>query len=167
MDNTILLRIHKNDSSGRFSNEWVGVESLRRSLAQLPKGASSFKGAVALKSAWKGQSSCNSGFGAAILRAEKVFMADPDPKKKGLLKLTTPDALDQWEQSILSLPVPRDAEQVLLHPPKAKPFFAKKKDDASVDADATDAATPAATDEVDPVDEVEPVDADDDADDGG
>ena len=152
MDNTVLLRIHKNDSSGRFSNEWVGVESIRCSLAQLPKGASSFKGAVALRSAWKGQSSCNSGFGAAILRAEKVFAPDPDPKKKGMLMLASPHALDQWEASILALPVPKDAEQVLLHPPKAKPFFAKKKDEAD-DAPATD--------DVEPLGEVEPVDTED------
>lgn len=122
----ILLRIHKNDSSGRFSNEWVGIEALRKSLAQLPKGATSFKGAVALRSAWKGQSSCNSGFGAAILRAENVFAGDEDPKKKGMLKLATPDALDAWEKKVLSLPVPKDAEQVLLNPPKAVPNFAKR-----------------------------------------
>lgn len=157
MDNTVLLRIHKNDSSGRFSNEWVGVESIRRSLAQLPKGVNSFKGAVALKSAWKGQSSCNSGFGAAILRAEKVFAADPDPKKKGMLMLSSPDALDQWEASILALPVPKDAEQVLLNPPKAKPFFQKKKDDAA----AEDASV---SDDVEPADEVEPVVAEGEAD---
>ena len=157
MDNTVLLRIHKNDSSGRFSNEWVGVESIRRSLAQLPKGVNSFKGAVALRSAWKGQSSCNSGFGAAILRAEKVFAPDPDPKKKGMLMLASPDALDQWEAAILALPVPKDAEQVLLHPPKAKPFFAKKKDDA----DAPDAEEAPTSDAVEPVDEVEPVDTED------
>jgi hypothetical protein len=155
MDNTVLLRIHKNDSSGRFSNEWVSVESIRRSLAQLPKGVSSFKGAVALKSAWKGQSSCNSGFGAAILRAEKVFAADPDPKKKGMLQLAS-DML-QWEASVLALPVPKDAEQVLLNPPKAKPFFQKKKDDAA----AEDASV---SDDVEPADEVEPVDAESDAD---
>jgi len=157
MDNTVLLRIHKNDSSGRFSNEWVGVESIRRSLAQLPKGASSFKGAVALRSAWKGQSSCNSGFGAAILRAEKVFIPDPDPKKKGMLMLASPDALDQWEASILALPVPKDAEQVLLYPPKAKPFFAKKKDDV----DAPDAEEAPTSDAVESVDEVEPMDTED------
>jgi hypothetical protein len=155
MDNTVLLRIHKNDSSGRFSNEWVSAESIRRSLAQLPKGANSFKGAVALKSAWRGLSSCNSGFGAAILRAEKVFAPDPDPKKKGMLMLASPDALDKWEASILALPVPKDAEQVLLHPPKAKPFFARKKDDAA-------AETAPVADDVDPVDEVEQVGADDD-----
>jgi hypothetical protein len=158
MDNAVLLRIHKNDSSGRFSKEWVGVESIRRSLAQLPKGVSSFKGAVALKSAWTGQSSCNSGFGAAILRAEKVFAADPDPKKKGMLMLASPDALDQWEASILALPVPKDAERVLRQPPKAKPFFSRKKDDATAAEDAPVA------DDVEPVDEVEPVDSEGDVD---
>lgn len=157
MDNTVLLRIHKNDSSGRFSNEWVSVESIRRSLAQLPKGVTSFKGAVALKNAWKGLSSCNSGFGAAILRAEKVFVADPDPKKKGMLMLSSLDALDQWQASILALPVPKDAELVLLHPPKAKPFFSRKKDDATAAEDAPVA------DEVEPVDAEGDVDQDDDA----
>jgi hypothetical protein len=142
----VVLRIYKNDSSGRFSNEWVTAEAIRQSIAGLPKGVTGFKGAVALKSAWKGQSSCNSGFGAAILRAEKVFAADPDPKKKGLLQLSTPDALDVWEKSILSLPVPKGAEQVLLNPPKAKPFFTKKKEDAAAGADAAPGA-----DEVEPV----------------
>ena len=145
MGDAVLLRIYKNDSSGRFSNEWVAVDAIRKSLSQLPKGVTSFKGAVALRSAWLGQSSCNSGFGAAILRAEKVFAADPDPKKKGLLKLSAPDALDEWEKSILALPIAKDAEQVLLHPPKAKPFFARKKDDVASE----------------PVDEVDPVEADD------
>jgi len=159
MDNTVLLRIHKNDSSGRFSNEWVGVESIRRSLAQLPKGVNSFKGAVALKSAWRGQSSCNSGFGAAILRAEKVFIPDPDPKKKGMLMLSSPDALDKWEASILALPLPKDAERVLLYPPKAKPFFTKKKEDSAPN-DTDDVPS---TNDVEPVEEVEPVDVDDDA----
>jgi len=158
MDNTVLLRIHKNDSSGRFSNEWVSADAIRKSLSQLPKGVKSFKGAVALRTAWKGQSSCNSGFGAAILRAEKVFAADPDPKKKGMLALASPDALDQWEATILALPLPKDAERVLLNPPKAKPFFAKKKEDAAPN-DTDDVAS---TDDVEPVDEVGQVDAGDD-----
>lgn len=155
MDNTVLLRIHKNDSSGRFSVEWIGTEAVRRSLAQLPKGQNSFKGAVAMTPAFKGRSSCNGGFLAAILRAEKVFAPDPDPKKKGMLMLASPDALDTWEAAVLALPVPKDAEQVLLHHPKAKPFFAKKKDDAA-------AETAPVADDVEPVDEVEPVDAEDD-----
>lgn len=155
MDNTVLLRIHKNDSSGRFSAEWIGIEAVRRSLAQLPKGQNSFKGAVAMTPAFKGRSSCNGGFLAAILRAEKVFAPDPDPKKKGMLMLASPDALDKWGAAVLALPVPKDAEQVLLHPPKAKPFFAKKKDDAA-------AETAPVADDVEPVDEVEQVDAEDD-----
>jgi hypothetical protein len=134
----VVLRIHKNDSSGRFSSEWVTVDAIRKSLSQLPKGVTSFKGAVALRSAWTGLSSCNSGFGAAILRAEAVFAADPDPKKKGMLALASPDALQAWEQGILALPVPADAEQVLLHPPKAKPFFARKKDGEAAAGDAPD-----------------------------
>ncbi|MBI1320219.1 MAG: hypothetical protein GC168_14925 [Candidatus Hydrogenedens sp.] len=133
MDDTVLLRISGNESSGRFSKEWVTAEAIRRSLVQLPKGTKSFKGALALKTAWKGQSSCNSGFGAAILKAEGVFAADEDPKKKGMLQLAAPDALDTWEQAVLAMKVPKDAEQVPLHPPKPKPFFAKKgkgEDDA-------------------------------------
>jgi hypothetical protein len=123
----VLLRIHKNDSTGRFSAEWVGVPALRASLAQLPQAQINFKGAVALKSAWKGLSSCNSGFGAAILKAEGVFAAEDDPKKKGMLRLTKPDALDAWEKGVLALPVPKNAERVPLLPPKPKPFFAKRQ----------------------------------------
>lgn len=143
MDDTVLLRIHKNDSSGRFSAEWIGVDAIRKSLAQLPKGTTSFKGAVALKSAWKGQSSCNSGFGAAILRAEGVFVGDEDPKKKGMLKLATSDALDAWEKKVLALPVPKDAEQVLLNPPKAQPFFKKKDAPTGHEHPVEDTTTPA------------------------
>lgn len=146
MGETGLLRIHKNDSSGRFSAEWVSVEAIRKSLAQLPKGASSFKGAVALKTAWKGQSSCNSGFGAAILRGENVFASDEDPKKKGMLKLASPDALDAWEKQVLALPVPKDAEQVPLHPPKAVPNFARRGP-KPVEGEATQPTEP--EDEVD------------------
>lgn len=32
---------------------------------------------------------------------------------------------------MLSLPLPNDAEHVLLHPPKAQPFFAKKMETAT------------------------------------
>ena len=145
MGETVLLRIHKNDSSGRFSAEWVSVEAIRKSLAQLPKGATSFKGAVALKTAWKGQSSCNSGFGAAILRGENVFASDEDPKKKGMLKLASPDALDAWEKRVLALPVPKDAERVPLHPPKPVPNFAKRTPKPAPAGD--DAAQPGPDDE--------------------
>ena len=149
MENTVLLRISGNDSSGRFSKEWVPAQAIRRSISQLPRGASSFKGAVALRTAWKGQSSCNSGFGAAIMRAEGVFASDEDPKKKGMLKLAAPDALDQWEHGVLALPLPKDAERVLLNPPKPKPFFGKRNGDSA-------AAAPEPDNE--PVDDVEQVD---------
>lgn len=143
MDDTVLLRIFGNESSGRFSKEWVALDAVRLSLAQIPKGVASFKGATALKSAWKGQSSCNSGFGAAILRAEDVFAVDDDPKKKGLLRLASPDALDAWEQRILALDVSKDAERVPLNPPKPTPFFAKRGpkspgDDTGVKVDSVD-----------------------------
>jgi hypothetical protein len=124
---TALIRISGNDSSGRFSKEWVAADAVRRSLAQLPKGATSFKGAVAMASALVGKSSCNGGFLASLLRAEGVFANDDDPKKKGMLKLSAPDALDAWEKAVLAMPVPKDAEHVPLHPPKPVPFFAKKK----------------------------------------
>jgi len=155
MGNAVLLRIHKNDSSGRFSAEWINVDAIRRALAQLPKGQNSFKGAVAMTPAFKGRSSCNGGFLAAILRAEKVFAADPDPKKKGMLQLASDQALEKWVESVLKQPVPPAAEQVPLNPPKAKPFFAKKKDDAA-------AVEPVK--EVEPADDMEPVDAGGDAD---
>jgi hypothetical protein len=158
---TILLQLFANAASGRFSKEWTGVAAIRNSLAKLPKGARSFRGALALKSAMVGRSSCNSSFLACVLKAEGVFVADADPKKKGMLMLASPEAIDQWEASILALPVPKDAEQVLLHP-AIKPFFAKKKDDAI-------AGDMPVTDDVEPAEDVEPVasegdvDQDDDA----
>jgi hypothetical protein len=121
IDDTIHLRIFHNESAGRFSREWVSVEAIRSALAKLPKGQSLFKAAVGLKPAWKGQSSCNSGFGAAILKSEGVFVSDAE--KKGMMRLTEANALDKWEQSLLALKVPKDAEKVPLHPPKVVPNF--------------------------------------------
>lgn len=128
VDDTVVLRISGNESSGRFSKEWVTAAAIRKSLAQLPKNAETFKGALALRTAWKGQSSCNSGFGAAILKAEGVFAAHEDPKKKGMLKLSAPNALDAWEQAVLAMDIPKGAETVPLNPPKPEPFFKKKAD---------------------------------------
>jgi hypothetical protein len=152
MGDTVLVRISHNESSGRFSKEWVTVAAIRAALAQLPKGTNNFKGAVALKSAWTGQSSCNSGFGAAALKAEKVF--DWVPDKKGMMRLSAADALDAWEKAMIALPLPANAERVLLHPPKPVPNFAKRaakpvEGDAPADtdvepvedSDAEDAAT--------------------------
>jgi hypothetical protein len=126
LGDAVLVRMYANESSGRFSKEWVPVEAVRRSLAQLPRGVTSFKGATALKTAWKGLSSCNSGFGAAILKAEGVFVPDGDPKKKGLLRLAAPDALDAWERTARAQEIPADAERLPLNPPKPQPFFAKR-----------------------------------------
>lgn len=118
---TIHLRIFHNESAGRFSREWVTVEAIRSALAKLPKGQPLFKAAVGLKPAWKGQSSCNSGFGAAILKSEGVLVSDVE--KKGMMRLASADALDKWEQSMLAIKVPKDAEKVPLHPQKAVPNF--------------------------------------------
>jgi hypothetical protein len=152
---SILLRISGNDSSGRFSKEWVDCPAIQDSLKNLGN-VKAFKGAVALKSAWKGKSSCNSGFGAAILKEEGVFNAHPDPKKKGMLCLTTPDALAVWEQKMLDLPIPKDAVTVLLHPPKPIPNFLKKKaakdTPSKVKEDDPDNTDPALED-VDPEDD--------------
>ncbi len=125
-DANVLLRIHKNDSTGRYSREWLGIPAIRSALTRIPKSQTSFKGAVAMTPAFTGRSACNGGFLAAILRAEGVFVAEDDPKKKGMLKLASPDALDTWEKQVLAFPVPKDAEQVLLNPPKAIPNFAKR-----------------------------------------
>ena len=142
VDDTVVLRISGNESSGRFSKEWVPAEAIRKSLAQLPKGAETFKGALALRTAWKGQSSCNSGFGAAILKAEGVFAAHEDPKKKGMLTLSGPDALGEWEKAVLAMEVPKDAERVPLDPPKPESPFKKKAEpnpDAPAEAPAEEA----------------------------
>ncbi len=146
MGDTVLVRIFHNESSGRFSKEWVTVAAIHAALAQLPKGTNSFKGAVVLKSAWTGQSSCNSGFGAAALKAEKVFEWVPD--KKGMMRLSAADALDAWEKAMIALPLPVKAERVLLHPPKPVPNFAKRA------AKPVEGDAPADT-EVEPVEDLD------------
>lgn len=125
IDDTIHLRIFRNESAGRFSREWVAVEAIRSALAKLPKGQPLFKAAVGLKPAWKGRSSCNSGFGAAILKSEGVFVSDAE--KKGMMRLAVADALDKWEQAMLALKVPKGAEQVPLFPPKPASNFSPRE----------------------------------------
>ena len=127
----LLLRISGNESSGRFSKEWVAVEKIRDALSKIPKGTESFKTALLLRAAWKGKSSCNGGFAAAIFVAENVFAREDNPKKKSMLKLSSPDAIEVWEKKVLEMPVPEDAEVVPLFPPKPKPFRKKAEGDGA------------------------------------
>lgn len=117
----VHVRIFHNESAGRFSKEWVSIGALRAALGKLPKNQPHFKAATGLRPAWKGQSACNSGFGAAILKSEAVLV--PDVEKKGMLRLAAADALDKWEQAMLALKVPKGAEQLPLFPPKPIPNF--------------------------------------------
>jgi hypothetical protein len=153
---TVYLRLYKNEQAGRMSTELVPVSALRRALSKVPKGEKLFKSSI-LAEAWVGRSSTNPGFGCACLKNEGVLVSDPE--KKGMLKLAEPSALEQWEAAILTLPVPDDAEKIPFHPAKAKPFFSRKKDDATVNESPV-------TDVVGPVDEVEPVAAADEGDAG-
>lgn len=120
----IHLRIYHNESAGRFSKEWVPIDSLRAALGKLPKNQPHFKAATGLRPAWKGQSACNSGFGAAILKSEGVLVTDVE--KKGMMRLAAADALDKWEQVMLAIKVPKGAEQVPLFPPKPTPNFSAR-----------------------------------------
>jgi len=124
MADTVLIRIFGNQSAGRFSKEWVAVEAIRNTLSRQPKDADLFKGAHALRGAWKGLSACNAGFGMAILRAEGIFASDPE--KKGMVRLTGPTALDDWERKVLAIKVAKDADRVPLIPPKPVPNFTKR-----------------------------------------
>lgn len=120
----VHLRIFHNESAGRFSKEWVSIGALRAALGKLPKNQPHFKAATGLRPAWKGQSACNSGFGAAILKSEGVLI--PDVEKKGMMRLAAADALDKWEQAMLGIKVPKGAEQVPLFPPKPAPNFSPR-----------------------------------------
>ena len=125
-DDALMVRISGNESSGRYSKEWVSVEKIRNALSKVSKAAESFKAALLLRAAWKGKSSCNGGFGAAILLGENLLIREDNPKKKSMLKLSSPDAIEVWEKKLLAEEVPNDAEIVPLHPPKPQPFFKKK-----------------------------------------
>ncbi len=125
MDDKILIRLAKNSSSGSHSKEWVPVDAIRNALKKVPKD-SPFKGTLTMKSAFVGKSSTNGGFLCAALRHLGILSMDPE--KKGMLKLTAPDALDVWEKETLALALPKDAEVLPLHPAKPKPFFSKKTD---------------------------------------
>ncbi len=155
MGDAVLVRIQSNPSAGRFSREWVGVDAVRKALAELPKESPMFKGALALKSAWKGLSACNPGFGAAIFKAEGVFVANAE--KKGLMSLASATVLDEWERAMLDIKVPKSAQQVPLNPPKTQPFFKKRGGEEAPTVPNADAGETTTTgSEVEPVEQVEP-----------
>lgn len=120
----VYIRIFHNESAGRFSKEWVSAGAIRAALAKLTKGGALFKAALGMREAWKGQSACNSGFGSAILKAEGVLASDAE--KKGMMRLASPTALDDWERAMQAIKAPKDAEKVPLHPPKQSPPIPKK-----------------------------------------
>lgn len=150
MADTVLIRISGNESAGRFSKEWVAVAAIRKTLASQPKGTDLFKCAHVLRGAWKGKSACNGGFAGSILKTEGVFAADPE--KKGMVRLTAPTALDDWELKMLAIKVPKDAERVPLIPPKPLPNFVRRspKPASEVTADNPPVAAAAGGPEGDP-----------------
>lgn len=78
----LMLSITSNDGGGYFSNEVVAfqqvIDSLKGIKADQPFAAKAFK------SAFKGKSSNNAGFMAAILRAEGLLIAAPDAASQHL-----------------------------------------------------------------------------------
>ena len=132
----VYVRIVKNHGGGSCSKEWVPVEKIRACLTPAMRRGEPFK-TDALAGAFVGRSQCNSGFLVAVLRAERIFSADPE--KKGFTKVT--DDIDAWEKVNRQFqPLLNDDGQpvtVKLHPEPKENRFQPKQAEPDCDVEET------------------------------
>ncbi|WP_415899771.1 hypothetical protein [Neptuniibacter sp. QD48_11] len=72
----LFIRILSNDTGGYFSKEWINVEAMQKVLIEQDKDKPLKSGIF--KPLFTGGSSNNSGFCAAVCRAEKLLKPAPD-----------------------------------------------------------------------------------------
>ena len=90
------VRISGNDSSGAYSNEWLDLGKIRTLLAGQQKTFS----AIVMEGLFRGRSTNNHGYLAAILMAEKVLVVLPG--KPILL------SIGDWEPVLLKIKTLKD-----------------------------------------------------------
>lgn len=99
--NELWLRIQANPTGGLFSNKWVSFNSIQKTLEELAKSKQPFS-AIVFKSQFKSQSQNNTGFLAAILKAEGIIHST----EKIFKLIVDREALDVWQEKMLVVAQP-------------------------------------------------------------
>ena len=102
-DGEVYLRIQKNSGNGFFSNEWIALADIRKTIGKVPVGKPVT--AIMLNDLFTGKSVNTPGFLLAVLVHEKLLI--PMQGKKRSHEPVDPEAIAEWVQ--------------LLGSPKAKP----------------------------------------------
>jgi hypothetical protein len=126
--NQLWLRITANDSGGFFSKECISMEVTKTCLKGIPRTQPFLSKQLAF--AFKGRSSNNAGFLAAILRAEGLLGPVPDHPFMHLQQ-------GQWEPWVQSL-LKGEGEMIDLTPQPKEPSAKQKKSAPTIEPAATE-----------------------------
>jgi hypothetical protein len=71
-DGEVYVRIHKNSGNGFFSNEWVSIADIQKTIGRIPAGKPVT--AIVLSELFQGRSVNTPGFLLAVLVQEKLLI---------------------------------------------------------------------------------------------
>ena len=92
-DGEVYFRIHKNTGNGFFSNEWIALSDIRKTLGKVPVGKPVT--AIMLNDLFTGKSVNTPGFLLAVLVHEKLLIP-----MKGKKRSHDPEAITKWIEQL-------------------------------------------------------------------
>ena len=92
-DGEVYFRIHKNTGNGFFSNEWIALSDIRKTLGKVPVGKPVT--AIMLNDLFTGKSVNTPGFLLAVLVHEKLLFP-----MKGKKRSHDPEAITKWIEQL-------------------------------------------------------------------
>ena len=95
-DGEVYVRIHKNSGNGFFSNEWIALADIRKTLGKVPVGKPVT--AFVLDPLFKGRSVNTPGFLLAVLAHEKLII--PMHGKKRSHEPVDPREITEWVERL-------------------------------------------------------------------
>ena len=95
-DGEVYVRIHKNSGNGFFSNEWIALADIRKTLGKVPVGKPVT--AFMLNDIFTGKSVNTPGFLIAVLLQEKLLV--PMQGKKRSNVAVDPEEITEWIQRL-------------------------------------------------------------------
>jgi hypothetical protein len=95
-DGEVYFRIHKNSGNGFFSNEWISLADIRKTLGKVPVGKPVT--AIMLNDLFTGKSVNTPGFLLAVLVHEKLLI--PMQGKKRSHEAVDPGAITEWMERL-------------------------------------------------------------------
>jgi hypothetical protein len=95
-DGEVYFRIHKNSGNGFFSNEWISLADIRKTLGKVPVGKPVT--AIMLNDLFTGKSVNTPGFLLAVLVQEKILL--PMKGKKRSHEPVDPEEITEWVKQL-------------------------------------------------------------------